>query len=204
VKVDLSKLDDAALVKLQLHKNDWYVRHARRLLQERATAGKLSPAVRPTLLKILQENQDLTRQLRALWALHAIGGIDEPLTLALLANPQERLRSWAIRLAVDAHDATPALLSRFAVLAKDDPSPVVRLALASAMQKLSLAQRWSIAEALIAHGEDAADQNLPLMYWYGIDALAPADSSRAAGLIAKAKIPLIREYLARQIAGLGE
>ena len=36
---DLAKLTDAELVGLQTHKNDWFVRHARRLLQERAAAG---------------------------------------------------------------------------------------------------------------------------------------------------------------------
>ena len=41
---DLARLGDEELIKLQLHKNDWFVRHARRLLQERAVAGKLSGA----------------------------------------------------------------------------------------------------------------------------------------------------------------
>jgi putative membrane-bound dehydrogenase-like protein len=38
-KGDVSKLGDAELVKLQAHKNDWHVRHARRVLQERTAAG---------------------------------------------------------------------------------------------------------------------------------------------------------------------
>src|SRR6185295_4488376 len=37
---DLAKLPDVELAELQLSKNDWYVRQARRLLQERASAGK--------------------------------------------------------------------------------------------------------------------------------------------------------------------
>ena len=40
VKVDLSRESDLALARYQLHANDWYVRTARRLLQERAVAGK--------------------------------------------------------------------------------------------------------------------------------------------------------------------
>ncbi len=35
VHVNLAELSNEELVKLQLHQNDWYVRHARRLLQER-------------------------------------------------------------------------------------------------------------------------------------------------------------------------
>src|SRR5262249_51583573 len=34
-QVDLAKLTDRELAELTLHKNDWYVRHARRILQER-------------------------------------------------------------------------------------------------------------------------------------------------------------------------
>ncbi len=45
--VDLAKLSDAELVKLQLPtRNDWQVRYARQLLQERAIAGKLAKALR--------------------------------------------------------------------------------------------------------------------------------------------------------------
>ncbi len=38
--LDLSKNSDLDLVAYQLHANDWYVRQARRLLQERAAAGR--------------------------------------------------------------------------------------------------------------------------------------------------------------------
>src|SRR5690606_27890827 len=40
----LAGLPDADLARLILHPNDWYVRHARRLLQERAAHGQLAPA----------------------------------------------------------------------------------------------------------------------------------------------------------------
>ena len=39
VKVDLGNLSDVELAELCLHNNDWYVRHSRRLLQERAARG---------------------------------------------------------------------------------------------------------------------------------------------------------------------
>ncbi len=49
------------------------------------------------------------------------------------------------------------LATEFRGLAASDPSPVVRLALASALQRLPLDARWAILEALIAHAEDASD-----------------------------------------------
>ncbi len=42
VKVNLAASSSAELARLQLHRNDWYVRTARRLLQERAARGKIS------------------------------------------------------------------------------------------------------------------------------------------------------------------
>ena len=43
VNINLAARTDKELVALQFHQNDWYVRRARRLLQERAHAGTLEP-----------------------------------------------------------------------------------------------------------------------------------------------------------------
>src|SRR5581483_2133226 len=53
---DVSKLSDAELVKLQLHPNDWFVRHARRVLQERAAAGKIEKGTAEALRKVFSGN----------------------------------------------------------------------------------------------------------------------------------------------------
>ncbi len=66
------------------------------------------------------------------------------------------------------------------------------------------AAAWPVAEGLAGHEEDAKDLNLPLMIWYGIEPLVPADTDRAAALLMKAKIPLVREYIARRIAAGAE
>lgn len=56
--VDLSKMSDEELVKLQLHRNDWHVSHARRLLQERSTQAdwKAEPTY-STLRKMLASTE---------------------------------------------------------------------------------------------------------------------------------------------------
>ena len=84
--------------------------------------------------------------------------------------------------------------------AKWDPSPVVRLYLASALQRLPVAQRWEIAESLAANPDNADDQNLPHMIWYGIEPAIPTDPQRAVSLLVKARVPLVREYIARRLA----
>ena len=80
---------------------------------------------------------------------------------------------------------------------------MVRLGLASALQRLSLQDRWPIATALVSHETDSADQNLPLMLWYGIEPLIPADRVRAVQLMAACKIPQVRQFISRRLAGNG-
>jgi putative membrane-bound dehydrogenase-like protein len=200
--VDLAAMSDEQLVRLQSHKNDWWVRQSRRLLQERAAAGKLGKDVRPALVKLLDEQKDVTRQLRALWALHVTGPLDEKTLLGLLDRPQEEIRRWVVRLLAEDQRVSDAVGVRLAEAARSDRSASVRLVLASALQRLPLAQRWAIAEGLAAHAADAADDNLPLMIWYGVEALVPGDPARAATLLAKCRIPLVREHIARRIVGL--
>ncbi len=88
-------------------------------------------------------------------------------------------------------------------LAASDPSPVVRLALASALQRIPLDRRWPILEALLAHSEDADDHNLPLMDWYAVEPLAAAEPARALKLAQGAKIPKILPFTVRRVAAIG-
>ncbi|MEK7675679.1 MAG: PVC-type heme-binding CxxCH protein [Verrucomicrobiota bacterium] len=202
---DLAKLTDAELVQLQLHRNDWQVRHARRLLAERAAAGKLNAEVPGKLAGILKENPDVTRKLRALWALHVTGGLNGPLLTSLLDHPSEHVRWWAIQLLCEGQTAPPIqveppVLRKFEQLARADRSPLVRLALASALQRLRLEDRWPIVTALLGHAEDARDQNLPLMLWYAIEPMVPADRARALQLLGQCRIPLVRQFISRRLA----
>jgi len=52
--LNLNQLSDSELIKLQLHPNDWYVRHARRILTERAGTGENWSQPEAELLKNLQ------------------------------------------------------------------------------------------------------------------------------------------------------
>jgi len=46
------------------------------------------------------------------------------------------------------------------------------------------------------------DPNLPLMVWYAAEPMAAADLGRAVAFMKEARIPLLREYMARRIASL--
>jgi putative membrane-bound dehydrogenase-like protein len=202
VTADLEKQTDAELVKLQTHHNDWWVRHSRRLLQERARDGKLAKDVVPTLRKLLADEADVLHRLRFLWALRVTGGLGEKELIGLLDDRHEDIRGWAIRLLLEDGMPSEAVAEKLVRMAKDEKSAAVRLALASGLQRMAHKQRWPVAEALAAHAEDADDLNLPLMIWYGIEPAVAADPERAAALVTKSRIPVVRQNLSRRLAGL--
>ena len=199
--VDLQKLSDDELVALQLNTNDWHVRHVRRILQERGT----NPAVHEKLAAMAQTHPYETRRLRALWALFAAGGLDEATALACLDNEYPHVRAWTIQLLTDdtGQELSPAVLAKLARMAKNDDSPVVRLYVNSALGRLPLEKRWAILPGLLAHSQDAADHNLPLMVWYAAEPLAEVDAGRAMRLAADGRIPLVQAFMARRIAKIG-
>jgi putative heme-binding domain-containing protein len=133
-----------------------------------------------------------------MWAYRATGGLNGAIASKFLSFPDEFVRVWAIRFLADDREFNPEILKTFAAMAKDDPSPRVRLALASALQRMSIHDRWAIATALLSHGEDESDASLPLMDWYGFEPLAGADPSRAVALVPEMKIPIVRRYTARR------
>jgi putative membrane-bound dehydrogenase-like protein len=199
---DLPGQSDEALVALQRHRNDWYARQSRRLLQERAAAKKLGANVREWLDRELRDGKELTHRLRALWTLHAIDGTTEKRLLEVLDSPDEPLRIWAVRLLVGHGSPSAPAIDRLVAQARKEKAAPVRSALASALQKLPLAKRWELAGVLAARAEDATDPCLPLMIWYGIEPLVPTDPVKATQLLVKAKIPLVRRHIARRIAAM--
>ncbi len=201
VKVDLAKLSDAELVALQSHRNEWYVRTARRLLQERATADPASmDAPRASLQKLLADAPDAPRRLRALWALNAVGGLDRAALTALLGDRDESIRAWAVRLLVDVPSVPREVVDRFADMAGRDPSPRVRLALASALLRIPTADyRRPLARALATAQIDPADRMLALLTWYAIESEAAVSTEFAAEVLPEVKLPTLREFLARRI-----
>ncbi|MFN3149016.1 PVC-type heme-binding CxxCH protein [Bremerella sp.] len=202
VKVDLPFKSDLELAELTLHPNDWYVRHARKVLQHRTTTVDIAPDAINRLKEIASTHTDPTRRLRAYWTLHAIGELNAQQIEQMTGDADAYVRGWAFQLALE-HDQQPSksLEQTMLRLAKEDPSPVVRLYLASAAQRMSLDSRWELLSALTSHAEDAKDHNLPLMYWYAAEPLADAAPERALalGLAASESIPQLGQFMLRRI-----
>jgi putative membrane-bound dehydrogenase-like protein len=195
-KVDLGSLNDDRLAELLTRKNEWDVRTARRLLTERTATGK---RVRPSALKAIEQlarqSSDPLLRLRGLWTLHGLGRFNDREAKHFLDDPDPQVRAWAIRLATENRATPAALLERFVQLAQTDPSPVVRLQLASALQRVPDQTAWSMIEALARHGEDAEDRNIPLMVWAGLAPRLASHLPEAFALARETRLPALSDFI---------
>ncbi len=197
-RVDLAARASLELVDPALGVDGWHAQHARRLLAERGP----DPAVHAVLRERLQRAPEPRERLQALWALHGCGGIDPGLALELLDHPDEDLRAWSVQLALEDRQAPPEWIERLERAARHDPSPVVRLYLASALQRLPEDGRWGLAAALLGRGEDAGDPNLEPLVWFGFAPLVERDPARALALAEDARLPRAARWTARRAAQL--
>lgn len=212
--LDLARLDARDLAGLFESSNEWYARQARRLLADRAARGEPAGEAVGVLRDGVDTASDPARVLRALWALNAAGGADRALLSRLLDHPHEAVRAWAVRVLTDewpldtvlsrrpGPEAEPPadLLAALVKKAETDPSGLVRLVLASTLQRLPVSRRAALAAPLMARAEDAGDHNLPLMVWYGLIPLAESDPSALAGLSRGCALPACRRLIARCLA----
>lgn len=195
---DLEKMTDAQLADLQTSKSEWHARRARIILQNRASKGRISSEANDKLLKIYLNDANADYRLRAMWALQVSNGLDGKMALEALADKDPYIRGWAIQFLCEDNAASASAIAKFESMAKTDASPVVRLYLAAALQRIQHASRWKIAGGLMAHGEDAADHNLPKMIWYGFEPLVKENPAKALELAAISKMPMVTNFIARR------
>ena len=161
-------------------------------------AGKDLSKANGLLREILASNPDVTRRLRALWALHATGGLGESAAEACSMTRANTFEPGQSACFATRAEPSPDTVKRFAALAKSDPSPKVQLSLASALQRIPLSQRYSVAEPLTRPYEDCIGSIAVLdgLVWCRATCDRPID--RAVSLAAHSEIPLVRRYLARR------
>ena len=200
-QVDLVTMLDKELVAQLASDNIWFATHARRLLQERTLGQGANKELTKEMLAIAEKDKVEAHRLHALWALHATGSLTKSITHKFLKAQDEFARAWAVQFLCESKTPADDSIQTFVKMAKEDKSPVVRLYLASAAQRIPVAQRRALVEALVAHGEDVNDPNLPFMYWYAAEPLVGHDPAAGASLLTKSNIPKLREWITRRMAG---
>lgn len=216
---DISKMTDAELVKLQLHPNEWFVRKARRVLQERIAADKLEGGQVAHLFTLMYRKENAlsaSERLRAFWAFRAIvgcwpsepppftarpGGNAPTLFHNFLSDSDERVRLHAVRWAMDlSRGSTVENAAILRVLAANgEKSATVWAAAAPALRHLPReeAGKESLAAQLLGRKDIAADANLSKLVWYSAAEWLLRNPDAAVSPLLAAASPLIRQNTCR-------
>ena len=195
---DLRAMTDAQLVDLQTSRSDWHARRARIILQHRAAKNQLQADTHDRLRRVFSTSANADWRLRAMWALHVTGGWTEETLRLALSDRDEHIRGWAVQLLVEDRSPASAAIETFIQMARTDKSAIVRLYLASALQRLNDNARGAVAAELMMRGEDANDHNIPKMLWFGIEPLVNSNAALALERAARSNIPMIARFTARR------
>ena len=145
-----------------------------------------------------------------MWGLHALNKLNPE---KYLDDPNEHIRAWAIRLMMDGQPidtllgprekglptTNPKLVQKLVQQARIDSSGLVRLTLASALQRLPISLRRELAKGLASRQEDANDHNLPMIVWAGITPMVENDPDGLLALPSSSQWPVLRTWIARAI-----
>ncbi len=214
VPVAMEKMDSIALAKSLLSPDEWISRHALRRMSEKKATEEVRIALMQEI-RILVPNgndsptnltaegrQTMIRLIRAssqLFASDETPDVDHLEQMVDVSPPE--YWAWIFSAALRADKRPPGYVDLLAKFVSGNRTlPIVRLALASACQRLTVEQRKPIVLALLAHEEDKDDHNLPLMYWYAAEPIVAADPAWAAEALAACKIPKVAEFIARRLS----
>ena len=179
-KGDLAKLSDLELAKLQEHKNEWMTRHARRILQERAQERRIT---KESLLELrdMFANRGGASSFRAMLTLQVLDDLTRDELRKLLEtrysdaefernwSHAENQRVWAVRFLFENCSPDAEFATFMRMVARQDSSPLVRIHLAGAAQRLPKDARSKLAKFLPENRLDANDLPLSLMCWYATE-----------------------------------
>ncbi|MCA9029201.1 MAG: c-type cytochrome [Planctomycetaceae bacterium] len=212
---DLAELSNVDLVHLQLVKNEWYARQARRILTERRLRGLPMKDAIDELKNHMRQWDGSARGVRLLLTMHAVGGTNHGFLWSQLNHHNEYIRGWAIRLLTETwplddpmsrvrmlpteRDDIDSIIRRLAIKGRHEDSALVRRIIASTLQRLPVNRRAAVAQALASHAEDASDHNLPLLVWYGLIPVADRDITSLQPVYEESEWPLLTKLIARRI-----
>ena len=200
-RVDLGVMSDRQLAELHTHRNEWFVRTARRLLQERASSRVLEAVALEQLRTLLRSPESRTARLRALWTLHVTGALQPGELREALRDPEDVVRAWAVTLGTEIPGRLTLTADELAVVAQQDESAHVRLAVASTLPLVAPDDVWRIGAALASHPGDVHDRFLPKMIWFGLARVARSNVARALALANETPLPTLADSIRWFIAG---
>ena len=201
---DLSRLSTPDLVKLLANPSRWMRQTAQRLIADRK-----DKTIAPQLSRLIAETNGQTA-LEALWALHAVGSLDEATALKTLEHSDPFVRLWTARLVCDQSQVTPPLAQALALRASLETSVEVRSQLACSARRLPARDALPIVRSLLARSDDQRDLHIPLLLWWAIEAKVASDPQLVLAMFSEKEswnLPIVKstiiERLMRRFAASG-
>jgi len=210
---ELSLLDDLSpdgVEKIIRHPNVWYFRRLNVLLQ-----GKpLSPELTTRIREIAKHDSKIPVQLRAASLLQSHGLLDIDAISKLAESKEEHIQAFAVRAALDkqiidrpdggvppaAGKIPEANYKLLLNMAGEPQTGLVKLWLASGLQRLAPAQRMIIAPLLASDGDYRDDPALPYLIWFAAANAWSAEPSRMNYLATRAASEDLVTWTARFFA----
>ncbi len=191
------------------HPNVWFARQWLEALPAKRLSDN-QKTIRVCEEILADKKRKASIRLRAMWGLHALNKLNPEI---FLDDPSENIRIWAIRLMIDQQpidtlfgpreNALPApnpeVVKKLLKRALSDTSGLVRLTLASALQRLPVEQRGELAKVLVARTEDKNDHNQPHIVWAGVTPLVELDPKKLLDVARSTEWSNLRTWIARAI-----
>jgi len=192
------------------HPNVWYFRQ----FLQNLSVNSLTEREKYSIIRICELNfvgrQPTPIRLRAMWGLYVFNKL---ISESYLNHPNEHIRAWLIRLMMDEQpidtlfgprekalpNTSPEFVQKLVQQALTDTSGLVRLTLASALQRLPVESRGELAKALAFRSEDKNDHNIPHLVWAGIIPLVELDPEKLLEVARSTEWSNLRTWIARAI-----
>ena len=141
-------------------------------------------------------------RLSLLWARFCCDAVSASELIAISESPVEHVRAWAVRMMADGQsEISDPVFDQMVRIAGLDDSGLVRLYLASSLGRMGSDRAFRLSSVLANHTEDRLDSMQSHLLWYGIEPFVLQDYEAAIKLAVESKLPLLRENIARRIAG---
>ena len=194
VAVDLRAKDEAELVALQNHSDEFWARGARLVIQERGLSANGAEA----LLAMMNSDPETVTRLRALWALHVGGRADDAVLTTAMSSDREEVRAWGVRLVSEKLGAISQAAMQLPGMVASDDSPIVHLALANAAQRVNEQLRLGLVRVMLGAGKFSDDPNIPTVLWYAAEPLVAGHAEEMLRIASTAQHGALARLLFRR------
>ena len=198
---DLCQLSNDDLVGLLGHKNAWYPRMAMRILHDRVFKEPQGIVLDFKSLRKMAagEEESNSQRINAMWALVCFFRPDKDMLFKSLDQSDEHVRAAAVRMMTHRRLSFGSVANTIVTLA-NDPSPLVRLYVASVINRLPTSHSFEAARRLVAFETDMQDRVQPKLIWHRIEPFIAGDFEQSMTLFNASKSQQLRLNIVRRLA----